>query len=111
MRGGHSLMGTTHLLRAGTAATRGVRRRVNEKVAAAKPCRSRQYSFGGLSTLDLASRNVDLAPLALGSSSRRGFASASVVTFTAPPEELEDGYFERPTPLLLVAGESQPAAW
>ncbi|CBJ27619.1 hydrolase, alpha/beta fold family protein, putative [Ectocarpus siliculosus] len=28
-----------------------------------------------------------------------------------PPEDLEDGYFERPTPLLLVAGEGQPAAW
>lgn len=42
---------------------------------------------------------------------RRRSSSASSVVFTAPPEDLEEGYFERPTPLLLVAGEAQPAAW
>eukprot|EP00752_Nemacystus_decipiens_P006783 g6092.t1 len=41
----------------------------------------------------------------------RNVTSASRVTFTAPPEDLEDGYFERPTPVLLVAGEGQPASW
>ncbi|CAM9165986.1 unnamed protein product, partial [Hapterophycus canaliculatus] len=37
--------------------------------------------------------------------------STSPIVFAAPPDELEDGYFERPTPLLLVAGEGQPASW
>lgn len=37
--------------------------------------------------------------------------SVSTVVFTPPPEELEEGHFERPTPLLLVAGEGQPATW
>jgi len=38
-------------------------------------------------------------------------SSTSALVFTSPPEELEDGFFERPTPLLLVAGEGQPSTW
>lgn len=38
-------------------------------------------------------------------------SSASTLMFTSPPEELEDGFVERPTPLLLVAGEGQPSTW
>ncbi|CAN0378260.1 unnamed protein product [Ectocarpus fasciculatus] len=45
------------------------------------------------------------------SSSSSSSSSTSPIDFAAPPEDLEDGYFERPTPLLLVAGEGQPAAW
>lgn len=42
---------------------------------------------------------------------RRNCSSASSVVFVAPPEELEDGYFERPTPLLFVAGEGHATTW
>lgn len=42
---------------------------------------------------------------------QRKMSSTSRVTFTAPPEDLEAGCFERPTPLLLVAGEGQPSTW
>ena len=38
-------------------------------------------------------------------------SSRSTLVFTAPSEELEEGLFERPTPLLLVAGEGQPSTW
>eukprot|EP00904_Undaria_pinnatifida_P003373 jgi/Undpi1/13036/HiC_scaffold_8.g02699.m1 len=41
----------------------------------------------------------------------RSYASGSMVKFLAPPEELEDRYFERPTPILLVAGEGQSTDW
>ncbi|CAM9677922.1 unnamed protein product [Ectocarpus sp. 8 AP-2014] len=44
-------------------------------------------------------------------SSSSGSSSTPAIDFAMPPEDLEDGYFERPTPLLLVAGEGQPAAW
>lgn len=55
----------------------------------------------------------DFASLGSGGSGigRRKNSSASRVVFAATPEDLEDGHFERPTPLLLVAGEGQPAAW
>lgn len=56
---------------------------------------------------------VSTASMAKGErlGARRRCSSASVVTFAAPPEELEDGYFERPTPILLVAGEGQSPDW
>ncbi|CAM9533054.1 unnamed protein product [Ectocarpus sp. 8 AP-2014] len=44
-------------------------------------------------------------------SSSSSSSSTPAIDFAMPPEDLEDGYFERPTPLLLVAGEGQPAAW
>ncbi|CAM9639165.1 unnamed protein product [Choristocarpus tenellus] len=35
----------------------------------------------------------------------------STVTFVEPPSDLDDGFLERPIPLLLVAGECHPAEW
>lgn len=53
---------------------------------------------------------VFVAP-SLGLGPRRRSSTRSTVTFTSPPDELEEGCFERPTPLLLVAGECEPAEW
>lgn len=82
----------------------GVRRRVGKVI---------QKVIGEVGTMTgrrsrKASR-LDLAPPPVGA--RRSSSKALAVTFTAPPDNLMEGCFERPTPLLLVAGEGQPASW
>lgn len=40
-----------------------------------------------------------------------GSGPATIATFTEPPSVLVEGCFERPTPVLFVAGECQPPEW
>lgn len=58
-------------------------------------------------------QDISMASLGSGVSGLVGrkYSSVSPIVFMAPPEELLEGYFERPTPLLLVAGEGHAASW
>ena len=60
---------------------------------------------------DREERPKGLIDCGTASGGRQSGLASRAATFIEPPEELEDGYFERPTPLLLVAGEAQSPAW
>ncbi|CAM9263233.1 unnamed protein product [Scytosiphon promiscuus] len=105
-------------------ATAAAARRSSGKVAVAfatnSPRRNRRCPNQGVSALHTTSGRRLLGFLSLSSRMepriqsfrrRMSSSSSSPIVFAAPPDELEDGYFERPTPLLLVAGEGQPPSW
>ncbi|CAM9257063.1 unnamed protein product [Discosporangium mesarthrocarpum] len=50
-------------------------------------------------------------PARATTSPRSGYRGLSTVSFLKPRRDLIQGCFERPTPILLVAGECHPAEW